>query len=273
MKYLMKFESFDSYKGETLEEHYSYIDSLILLNEGLIDEEKIKQIWNKIVDRVKGLSDSTKRKIVTYGIASLLAIGSIGAIMNVINKYQTEDVVIKDAVDQAMSNFKDPTKLKVSSHGREHIKNHEDIKLVAYTIGDGKVTVGYGHAEPIGKSKIKKGQKITPELADKFFQKDLKVAADGVRRIFNEWKEKGIEVKLTQDQFDALVSMAFNMGVGSLRQSDLIQKIKAGELEKAGNLIKTTNINDDTFPGLRDRREKEAEMFMSYLNEPNQSKG
>lgn len=260
-------ELYDYYKKDLiLREHYDYIDSLFVVNEsyGL---ENISQIWSKIVDRCKKLPDSVKRQIVKYGIASLLAVASVGAIVNVIQKNPTEDVIIKDAVDEALSQFKDPTQMKVSKQGREHIKSHEGIELVAYKLGDGKITVGYGHAEPIHKSKFKNGQRISQEQADLLFKKDLTKAADGVRRIFNEWKSKGIDRKLTQDQFDALVSMAFNMGIGGLRQTDLIQQIKAGNLEKAGELIKTTKINDGTFPGLRDRREKEAEMFMSYLKE------
>lgn len=278
MRYVIMIRNFsdlyDYYKKEVeLSEHYRYIDSLIQLNESLVDTEKIKQVWTKILDRVKGLPSSMKRKIVIYGIASLMALGSVSTITNIIKSYQTEDVIIKDAVDEAFSQFKDATKLRVSAEGKEHIKNHEGIELTAYKLGDGKITIGYGHAEPTHKSKYRVGQKISKEEADKLFQKDLKKTADGVRRIFSEWKEKGIDRKITQDQFDALVSMAFNMGISGLRQTDLIQQIKAGNLEKAGELIKTTKINDDTFPGLRDRREKEAEMFMSYLNENQPDKG
>lgn len=278
MRYVIMIRNFSDlyeyYKKEIeLSEHYRYIDSLIQINESLVDTEKIKQVWTKILDRVKGLPASMKRKIIIYGIASLMALGSVSTITNIIKSYQTEDVIIKDAVDEAFSQFKDATKLRVSVEGKEHIKSHEGIELTAYKLGDGKITIGYGHAEPTHKSKYRVGQKISKEEADKLFQKDLKKTADGVRRIFSEWKEKGIDRKITQDQFDALVSMAFNMGISGLRQTDLIQQIKAGNLEKAGELIKTTKINDDTFPGLRDRREKEAEMFMSYLNENQPDKG
>ena len=258
---------YDYYKKDTqLSEYYRYIDGLCALNEELVSYEKIEQIWNRIITKAKNLPDSIKRKVIIYGVSSILALGGINYIQKIANQ-PTQDVVIKDAVDEALSQFKDPTQMKVSKQGREHIKSHEGIELVAYKLGDGKITVGYGHAEPIHKSKFKNGQRISQEQADLLFKKDLTKAADGVRRIFNEWKSKGIDRKLTQDQFDALVSMAFNMGISALRQTDLIQQIKAGNLEKAGELIKTTKINDDTFPGLRDRREKESEMFMSYLKE------
>jgi hypothetical protein len=179
------------------EDHYKYIDSLIHINEGLVDIEKIKQVWTNILKKVKGLPDSTKRKIVIYGITSLMALGSVSTIINIIKSYQTEDKVIKDVIDEAFSLFKDATQLTVSVEGIEHIKKHEGIKLTAYKLGDGKITIGYGHAEPIHKSKYRVGQKISKEEAERLFQKDLKEAADGVRRIFSEWKEKGIDRKIT----------------------------------------------------------------------------
>jgi GH24 family phage-related lysozyme (muramidase) len=64
--------------------------------------------------------------------------------------------------------------------------------------------------------------------------------------------------------FDALVSLAYNSGVGSLRQSELIQLIKKGELKLAGDSIRDYNLNKK-FPGLETRREKESEMFLASL--------
>jgi GH24 family phage-related lysozyme (muramidase) len=68
--------------------------------------------------------------------------------------------------------------------------------------------------------------------------------------------------------FDALVSMAFNMGVSGLRQSEMVKYLKNGNYKTAGQLIKQTNINPDTFPGLEKRRYRESDMFLSYLSKP-----
>jgi GH24 family phage-related lysozyme (muramidase) len=131
--------------------------------------------------------------------------------------------VIKDKLED--SPFKDATTLKLSQDGWNQIKAEEgDPKnpgepvLKAYRLGDGKITVGWGHAEPVKISKYRNGQVITKEQAKKLLQEDLRESADGVRRIFKEWKDKGIERKITQDQFDALVSMCLNLGVSGLRQ-------------------------------------------------------
>ena len=61
--------------------------------------------------------------------------------------------------------------------------------------------------------------------------------------------------------YDAMVSMAYNMGPG-IRKSDFIQAVKKGDLKTAKELILTTSENlFDDFPGLKTRREKEAKMF------------
>ena len=136
--------------------------------------------------------------------------------------------------------------------------------LKAYKIGDGKITVGWGHAEPVGRSKFKVGQEITPGEASELLKMDLTTASDGVRRIFKEWEEKGIDVKINQDMFDALVSICFNTGAGGLRRSDMIQHIKSGDYEEAGEKIKTLSVSKK-FPGLANRREKESKMFLASL--------
>jgi lysozyme len=136
--------------------------------------------------------------------------------------------------------------------------------LKAYKLGDGKITVGWGHAESVRKSKFKVGQKITTSDADELLKMDLTNASDGVRKIFREWEEKGLDVKINQDMFDALVSISFNTGIGGLRKSMMIQDIKKGKFEEAGEKIKTLNVSKK-FPGLQDRREKESEMFLASL--------
>ena len=126
------------------------------------------------------------------------------------------------------------------------------------------VTVGYGHAEKVSKTKIRVGQKITQEKADEYLKEDLKEAADGVRRMFKDWEKEGTNVSITQSMFDALVSMAFNAGVGGLRRSDVVEHLKRGDYQTAADSIKTFRVSSK-FPGLALRREKESEMFLASI--------
>ena len=179
-------------------------------------------------------------------------------------------------VKEKLSPFKDPTKMKVSHKGFEHIKQVEgdpahpgEPVLKAYKLGDGMITVGWGHAQKIKQSKFRVGQHITREMAEKLLHKDVEVASDGVRRMFQDWKDEGVDIKITQDQFNALVSMALNMGVSGLRNSHVVDAIKSGNLKKAGETIKTTSVSKK-FGGLEKRREKESEMFMTAYLSPSQ---
>ena len=122
--------------------------------------------------------------------------------------------------------------------------------------------MGYGHAEPIKTSKYKVGDVITETQAKSLLIHDLNVAAKGVKRMFRQWEAQNIHVKITQNQYDVLVSMAFNMGVSSLRQTQFIQTLKHHGAEKAAGLIKSTGLSND-YPGLETRRQKEYEMFIS----------
>jgi GH24 family phage-related lysozyme (muramidase) len=240
------------------------------INSSINESSDYKSIWNNIVSRLKGLSEGGRRKLIKYGIGTLLAFNTITNVVQIINTSSAspEDKEIAiEMVDQSTNKeeaFKNGFEFKLSDEGWDHIKNEEKCVLKAYTIGDGKVTVGYGHAEDIGKTKLRKGQKITQAQADKYLKEDLTEAADGVRRIFKEWNKDGVDVKITQSMFDALVSLAYNSGVGSLRQSDLIQHIKKGEYKLAGDSIREYNLNKK-FPGLETRREKESEMFLASL--------
>lgn len=240
------------------------------INLSINESSDYKSIWNTIVDKLKGLSEVGKRKLIKYAIGTLLAFNTITNVVQIINTSDAspEDKKIAmemiDEKENKEESFKAGYQFRLSDEGRSHIKSEEKCVLKAYTIGDGKVTVGYGHAEDIGKTKLRKGQKITQSQADKYLNEDLKEAADGVRRIFLEWDAKGIDVKISQSMFDALVSLAFNSGIGSLRQSELIQHLKKGEYKLAGDSIRDYNISKK-FPGLETRREKESEMFLTSL--------
>ena len=275
-KNILKYEDF------LMEGHFRYIDSL-LITESIGDN--VASYLRKVFQRIKNLSIERKKSLLIYTLTGLLMFSNSDKILSVINSdnFIKSELVstpeLKDVVEQKLeeSPFKDATVMKLSQDGWDQIKAEEgDPKnpgepvLKAYKIGDGKITVGWGHAEPVKTSKYKKGQVITREEAKVLLQEDLNRSADGVRRIFKEWKDKGIERKITQDQFDALVSMAFNMGVSGLRRSDVIQHIKKGDYKTAGESIKKQSLSKK-FSGLESRREREADLFLSYLEETPES--
>jgi lysozyme len=277
MRLVKTYNSFNEEK--IVNDIIDYIDYSI--NEGV----DIKSIWDKAVNKIKNLSEEAKRKVIKYVLVSLLAFNTVVNVSNLV-KGSNADPVTKeiaasilsqkdlektDSIKVEESKWKKGYEFTFSQKGWNHIKMEEgnprhpgEPVLKAYKIGDGKITVGWGHAEPVRKSKFKVGQKITTSDADELLKMDLTNASDGVRRIFKDWEEKGLDVKINQDMFDALVSIAFNTGINGLRKSMMIQDIKKGNFEEAGEKIKTLNVSKK-FPGLQDRREKESEMFLASL--------
>ena len=165
---------------------------------------------------------------------------------------------LSSTVMKEFSRLKRGYDLKPSNTIREFIKNEEKLKLTAYTLGDGKITIGYGHAEPINRSKYKKGDKISKETANKLFEADLEVAYKGVQRIFKQWEKEGNDVLVSQEQFDAMVSLAFNMGVSGLRRTKFIKLIKKGDILGADKELEKTAIS---YPGHVKRRKAEGDIF------------
>jgi len=239
-------------------------------------EDAIKYI-EKVKDKIENLPSDLKNRIVKYIAYSLLGLLSLKQI----EKYL--DPPLQSAVETEKEFIKKviPPRIRKSSEGLiNHLKYEEGSirhkgqpNLVAYDLGDGAYTIGYGHAifpdEQEGfdflprYSKIIPGRtKITKEDAETLLKDDMREAESIVNRILGQWEEKGIKPPITQGMYDAMVSMSFNMGRG-IRTSDFIQAVKRGDFDLARKLILTTSENlFDEFPGLKSRRKKESEMFI-----------
>ena len=274
-----------SYENFVLENYYQWIDSQLLLISESTTTDKIRDFLIKTFKKIANLSIERKKSILIYALTSLLLFTNSEKVLQVVETepfiknqiIETPELgqIIKNNISQFKedSPFKDATTLSLSKDGLDQIKAEEgDPKnpgkpvLKAYKLGDGRITIGWGHAEKARKSQFRKGQTITQEKAEELLKSDVKVAEEGVRRIFNQWKEKGLERKITQDQFDALVSIAFNIGVNALRQSDVIKLIKKGDYKSAGKSIREESLSKK-FPGLENRRERESDLFLSYVDE------
>ena len=185
---------------------------------------------------------------------------------------QTKDKPKEQKKSTITSKFVDGTTLKASQTFWDEIKVDEGALggegkpvLKAYKLGDGRITIGWGHTGSLTDPKPKVGDVISRQQAQVYLQNDATESANCVRRMLGEWKSDGLKTYMvTQNMFDVLVSLVFNAGCQGLRSSKFIQLVKKGEYEKAAKLLPTdtTMINGKFSKGLTARRQKEAKRFL-----------
>lgn len=152
--------------------------------------------------------------------------------------------------------------MRASRHIREFIQSHEALRLTAYTCPAGIWTIGWGHTG----EDVYAGLTITRETAEALFDADLAVFEAGVTRL--------VEVPVSQPQFDALVSFAFNCGLDEdaddiaegLGDSTLLRKLNAGDYDGAAlEFPKWRRGGGRVLPGLVRRRAEEQALFLSEM--------
>lgn len=138
---------------------------------------------------------------------------------------------------------------RLSLVGQRLIKSFEGFCTTAYKCPAGVVTIGFGHTKT-----AKLGQTITPEQAEQLFLKDIEVFEAAVRNY--------VKVTINQNQFDALVSLCYNIGTEAFRRSSLVRYINRGDYNTAAlELLRFVYAGKKKLPGLVTRRNKEYDLF------------
>ena len=155
--------------------------------------------------------------------------------------------------------------MTTSAAGRAKITEREGNKLVAYLDSVGVWTIGVGHTAAAGEPVPKKGMKITAALSDAILGRDLATFETAVNR--------AVKVALTQNQFDALVSLAFNIGGGAFAKSTLVKHLNRGDIDSAADAFRLWNKGTVAgkrvvIAGLTKRREQERAQFLTMLIPP-----
>ncbi|BEM52802.1 lysozyme [Serratia marcescens] len=146
--------------------------------------------------------------------------------------------------------------MQISKSGIELIKRFEGLRLKAYQDSVGVWTIGYGWTQPVDGKKVGPGMQIDQSTADRLLKCGVVQYERGVNQL--------VKVKITQGQFDALVSFAYNLGLRSLSTSTLLQKLNAGDKQgAAGQFGRWVNAGGKRLDGLVARRAAEREMFLS----------
>lgn len=142
--------------------------------------------------------------------------------------------------------------MKTSKTGIDKIKEHESLSLTPYKDIAGKWTIGYGHL-------LKPGEwweSITEQFATVLLSEDLKIAEDAIKNL--------VKVSLNQNQFDALTSFVFNVGVDAFSQSTLLKRINSKDYTGAANeFTRWKYAGGNISQGLLSRRKREQALFLS----------
>jgi lysozyme len=146
--------------------------------------------------------------------------------------------------------------VKISNKGLGIIKQFEGCHLEPYRDPIGLWTVGWGHLIGDGKTlPIEWFRRFTQEEADELLKKDLIRFERGVERL--------CPLNLTQPRFDALVSFAFNLGLGNLQISTLRSKHNRNDiLGAAQEFLRWNKAGGKVFRGLTRRREAESNLYL-----------
>lgn len=140
--------------------------------------------------------------------------------------------------------------MRINKEGLSIIKQCEGCKLKAYLCPSLVPTIGYGHT-----TGVKLGDVITQADADRFLLQDIKRFEQAVTAL--------VKVPINENQFSALVSFTFNVGVSNLKSSTLLKKLNLRDYKGCSNEFErwVYGSNKKPLEGLKKRRKLEKELF------------
>ncbi len=163
--------------------------------------------------------------------------------------------------------------MKVSKELIKMLKHHEGVRYKPYQCPAGLWTIGVGHVMYPEQAKIpssiegmakRKAYPLKPEDNRRWSEEEVDsiLAKDVVR--FERGVERYLPIKLSQNEFDSLVSFSFNLGLGVLQRSTLRQALLRGDKTAAiQSLLKYNKAGGKVLKGLDNRRKDEAALFLS----------
>ena len=145
--------------------------------------------------------------------------------------------------------------MEVNKAGRDLIKRFEGCKLKAYKCPAGLWTIGYGNTFYEDGTKVKQGDVITQQRAEQLFNLIVDDFAQKVDAL--------VKSNVSENNFSALVSFTFNVGIGNFQRSTLLRKVNANPKDATipAEFRKWVRANGEVLKGLVRRREAEAKLY------------
>ena len=148
--------------------------------------------------------------------------------------------------------------MRLSQTGLDLIKEFEGLRLTAYPDIGGVPTIGYGTTGP----DIKLGMNITKAEAEELLRADVAAFERGVSNL--------VKVAINQNEFDALVSFSYNVGLSALQSSTLLRLLNDGSDRTvvASEFLRWNKVGDKPIEGLTRRRKAERDLFLAKVKNP-----
>lgn len=147
-----------------------------------------------------------------------------------------------------------PKRRTINKDGLDLVKGFEGLKLESYLCPAKVWTIGYGSTG----SDVGPGLTWTLEQAEARLKKDLETFEKGVENL--------VKVKITDNQFSALVCFTYNVGLGAFGRSTLLKTLNAGNHQDAANeFLRWNKAGGKELAGLTRRRQAERELFLKGL--------
>jgi lysozyme len=152
--------------------------------------------------------------------------------------------------------------MKLTKEIKDFVKAKEGLSLTAYLCPAKVWTIGYGNTSYETGIKVKQGDKISKERAELLFNNTFENFALQVKQLV-------FKSTLNDNQFSALVSFAYNVGIGALKSSTLLKKVKANPNDKtiANEFAKWNKGGGKVLAGLTSRRAKESDIYFKKIDE------
>jgi lysozyme len=145
--------------------------------------------------------------------------------------------------------------LKVNDRGLALIRKFEGLRTRAYRDAAGIWTIGYGHTSMAGPPRVGRGTRISRADAAAILARDVASFAQGVAVL--------LKVPLSDAQFSALVSFAYNVGLDNFRKSSVLRAVNSGDFAAVPRRLSLwVKARGKVLPGLVNRRAAEAALFI-----------
>ena len=152
--------------------------------------------------------------------------------------------------------------MRISEKGLAMIEKFEGCLLKASNKLDGVWTIGYGQTGRYYGKRVRRGMTTTKTEAHAWLR-------DHSIKTYEDAVTQAVKVPLNQNQFDALVSFTYNVGVGALKQSTTLRRLNAGDYTGAADaLTMWTKCRRKVLAGLVRRRKEERALFLTPVTQP-----